>query len=336
MDWGANYWDTAYGYGGGNSELAIGKFFSKNPQTRKNVFLATKASGAKTIADIEQRLQTSLKRMNTDYIDLYHGVHALGDPAELTDELKQWSLDAKKRGLIRYFAFSTHKNMARHLNAASKLDWIDAIMTSYNFRVMQDPDMPAAIEAAHNAGIALIAMKTQGKPVWEIKSEADKWQLTEAEKKLTDQFLKKGFTEAQANIKIVLNDRRFASVCVGMTNVAHLVENVAVSLDKTKLTKADMDAFKQYAQATCSGYCTACAEICDKALPHMPYVSEIMRYLMYYNSYGDQKRAKELFAKIPQNIKKRLLTTDYSIAQARCPQQMPIGRLIAEAVGKLA
>jgi hypothetical protein len=68
----------------------------------------------------------------------------------------------------------------------------------------------------------------------------------------------------------------------------------------------------------------------------MPYISEIMRYLMYYNSYGEKKEAKELFAQIPVNVRNRLLVTDYSRAEACCPQHIPIGELVAEAVGKLA
>ncbi len=61
-----------------------------------------------------------------------------------------------------------------------------------------------------------------------------------------------------------------------------------------------------------------------------------MRYLMYYNSYGRHDKAKKLFAQIPANVRNRLLTTDYSPAEARCPQHLPVGKLIAEAVTKLA
>jgi len=336
LQWGVNYWDTSNNYAGGNSERGIGKFFSNNPDARKNVFLVSKASGARTVADVENRLQTSFRRMKTDYIDMYFGVHGLEHPSQLTDKLKQWVITAKKKKQIRLFGFSTHENMAQNLSAAAKLDWIDAIMTSYNFRVMQDPEMPAAIEACHKAGIGLIAMKTQGKPVWEIRTEADKWVLTEAEKKLTEHLLKRGFTTAQANIKIVLDDERFSSVCVGMASIAHLVENVAVTFDKTKLAQADKVLFKKYAEVTCSGYCAGCANICSAALPELPYVNDIMRYLMYYNSYGEKDRARKLFAQIPINVRNRLLSTDYSTAEARCPQRMPIGKLMAEAVSKLA
>ncbi|MHC4395711.1 MAG: aldo/keto reductase [Planctomycetota bacterium] len=325
LRWGVNYWDTANNYVGGQSELGIGKFFAKNPKARKKVFLCTKASGAKTVAEVEERLQTSLKRMKTDYIDLYYGVHVMSNPARLTDELKQWAEKAKKRGVIRFFGFSSHSNMAECLAAAPKLGWIDAVLATYNFRVMQDKKLQAAVEACHKAGIGLTAMKTQGKP---IKSEGDK--------KLTDHFLQRGFTEAQAKIKVALEDKRFSSVAVRMENIALLTSNVAAVLDKTKLTQADKDVFKQYAAETCNGYCAGCSNICNAALPNIPYVSEVMRYLMYYNSYGDTDRAKELFAKIPAQVRGKLLSTDYRATEARCPQHLPIGKLVTEAVNKLA
>jgi len=71
-------------------------------------------------------------------------------------------------------------------------------------------------------------------------------------------------------------------------------------------------------------------------MPDTAYVSDIMRYLMYYNSYGEQERARELFAKIPGKVRNKLLSTDYGPAEARCPQHLPIAKLVAEAVSKLA
>ena len=335
---GVHYWDTAPDYAGQNSERGIGKFISKHPQTRKKLFLVTKASDAVTVADAEKALQASLKRMNTKYIDLYYIMdrmagpgyvgHGLSDPAKLTDDLREWVKSAKKRKLIRFFGFSTHKNMAKCLAAAAKLGWIDVAMTTYSFRIMQDPELQASIEAAHKAGIGLIAMKTQGRPQEKIETEEDK--------KLAEHFLQRGFTEGQAKIKAVLQDKRFSSACVGMENVSIVTENVAAALDKTKLTAADMAVFKEYAEATCSGYCAGCADICESALPDVPYISDIMRYLMYYNSYGQQERARELFARIPRSLRNKLLSMDYSLAEARCPQRLPIRELVAEAVSKLA
>lgn len=334
LEWGVTYWDTAYNYGGGNAERGIGKFLSKNPELRKKLFIVSKAAifrGTITAEKVENRLQASLKRMNTKYVDLYYAFHGLSDPAHLTDELKQWAKSAKKRNLIRFFGFSTHKNMAKCLAAAAKLDWIDAITTLYNFRLMQDSKMQAAIKACHKAGIGLTAMKALSRSVRRLQKVE-----TEADKKLVGHFLQKGFTEGQAKIKVVLQDKRISSVCVGMNNVAILTSNIAAALDKTKLAPADMEALNQYARATCGDYCAGCAYICDSALPDVPYVSDIMRYLMYYNSYGDKNRARELFAQIPGNVRSKLLSIDYRLAEVRCPQHLPIGEFVAEAVRKLA
>jgi len=337
FQWGVNYWDTANSYVGGNSEIEIGKFLSKNPDARKKLFIVTKASGARSVADVEERLTSSLKKMNTEYIDLYYGVHGLNDPARLTNELKKWVENAKKRKLIRFFGFSIHKNIPQCLTAAAKLGWIDALMTSYNFRLMQNTEITDAVDTCYKAGIGLIAMKTVALTFNERrKLEAGEKIGTEEDKKLVSHFLNRGFTEQQAKIKAVLEDERISSACVGMNNVAALTSNVAAVLDKTKLTQADKGILKQYAEATCSGYCAGCADICDSALPDMPYVSDIMRYLMYYNNYGDRQHARELFAQIPGEVRNKLISVDYSRAETRCPQRIPIGKFIAEAVSKLA
>ncbi len=362
LEYGIDCWDTAPVYAGGDSELGMGEFLVKNPDVRKKLFIVNVASRAKTVADVENVLQTSLKRMNTKYFDLYLGVHMLSDPTKLTDELKQWAESAKKRKLIRFFGFSTHSNMAQCLAAAAKLDWIDAVMTRYSFQMIDDVQMQAAIDACHKAGVGLIAIKTLGRgqkgppkggrrrrgprggpgapggegPGSQPDALGRRAEDAEEDMKLLVHFLERGFTEGQAKIKLVLEDKRFSSACVGMKNISILDSDVAAALDKTKLTRADMEVFKEYAKATCSGYCAGCAYICDSGLPEAPYVSDIMRYLMYYNSYGDEDRARELFAQIPARVRNKLLDIDYSLAEARCPQHLPIGELVAEAVGKLA
>jgi predicted aldo/keto reductase-like oxidoreductase len=336
LKWGINYWDTANSYVGGESELNIGKFLSKNPELRKELFIVSKASGAwqaptpqAVVEEVENRLQTSLKRMNTSYIDMYYGIHGLSEPSQLTDELKQWVTKTKKRGVIRFFGFSNHKNMGQNLSAAAKLGWIDAVMASYNFRLMQDNEIQAGIDACHKAGVAVIAMKTLG-----IRTEHKV--ETEEDKKIVGRFLQRGFTPIQANIKAVLADERISSACVGVNNVAHMASNAAAVVDKAELSQADIAALNEYARATCSSYCAGCANICDSVTPTGPYISDIMRYLMYYNGYDDRNGARELFAQIPAKVRNRLLSTDYSTAEARCPQHLPITKLIAEAVTKLA
>jgi len=297
------------------------------------LFIVTKASQTKTIDDIEQCLQASLKRMNTDYIDAYFTLHGISNPAQLTDEMKKWVESAKKRKLIRYCGFSTHSNMARHLSAAAQLGWVDLIMTTYNFRLMKDSAMQAAMDACHKAKIGLVAMKTTGRQSRRRPGEAAE---DDPDKKLLEQLMQRGFTLEQAAIKFVLEDQRICCACVGMETVPKLSANIAAVLDKTELTLEDRNALNEYAGATCTGYCAGCTDICNAALPQAPYVSDIMRYLMYYNSYGDSDRARKLFAQVPQEVRTRLLSTDYSGIEACCPQHLPVGELVAEAVHKLS
>lgn len=324
LSWGVSQWDTANGYANGNSEYGIGKFFKRNPETRKDVFLVSKASRANSVEEVEERLQTSLQRMNTSYIDLYYGVHGIDDPRRLTNQLRDWAKSAKDRGLIRYFGFSTHKNMEKCLEKAAGLDWIDVIMTSYNFRLMQEKRLNRAIDECHAAGIGLIAMKSQA---MEIRSRQDR--------KLTQHFLESGYTEGQAKLKIVLEDKRFAATCITMQSVALLTANVAAVLDKTRLSAIDRDMLKNYAAQTCNGYCTGCGHLCDATVAGAPYVSDVLRYLMYCNSYGEKNKARQLFSEIPYSAREKLATADFSVAEARCPQKLPIQSYIREAIKEL-
>ena len=329
---GLTHWDTSPIYGG--SERAIGNFISKNPDARGRLFISNKAWNTLDPAKAERSLQRSLQRMNTEYLDLFYGIHELYHPAQLTDEIEEWVKDAKKRKLIRFFGFSTHKNVARCLAAAAKRDWIDAVLFAYNFRLMQDPRIQAAIEKCHKAGVGLTAMKTQGHGQ-EIPY-MNKYSIeTEQDKKLVSHFLKRGFTQGQAKIKLVLQDERISSACVGMSNIAVLTSNIAATLDKTRLSQVDVDVFAEYARATKHTYCAGCAHICDAIVGDVPCLSDIMRCLMYCNSYGDKRMAKQAFARIPAGVRARLASTDFSRVEAACPQKLPITRLVAEAVRKL-
>jgi predicted aldo/keto reductase-like oxidoreductase len=325
LDWGLTTWESANFYENGNAELGIGKFLEKNPDVRSKLFIITKASFARNPDEIEKKLQTSLARMKTNYIDLYCGVHGLSDPKLLDDEMKSWVLKAKERKVIKYFGFSTHARMPDCLMAASKLGWIDAVITTYNFRLMQDQKLKDAVQACYDAGVGVLAMKTQGKEV----------PFQDGDRKLAEHFIKSGFTEGQAKLKLVLDDKRITAATVGRESVKHLRLNVDAALDKKELSGRDKEVLKNYAAETCAGYCAGCSHICGSVAAGIP-VNDVMRYLMYYNSFGDKNTARQLFADIPPEVRSNLCTADFSIAESRCPQRLPISRLMKEAVDKLA
>ena len=321
LDSGVTYWDTADCYNGGNSEEGIGKFFAKFPEARKKIFLVTK-SDERDPKGMTRLLNRSFERMKTDYIDLYF-IHGLRNVNELSDEMKAWVEKAKKENKIKFFGFSTHRDMADQMLGASKLGWIDGIMMKYNFRMMHEDKMKRAVEACHKAGIGLTAMKTQGGGP--VKTDSDE------EMKMAGKFLEKGYTPEQAKIKAVWGEEAIASICSQMPNLTILGANIAAAKDKKSLKTSDLNRLRIYAKNTCSGYCAGCAQKCEGVMGEDAYISDVMRYMMYHKNYGDAARARELFAAIPPEARKKMRRLNYAAAERVCPNNLPIGSIMREA-----
>lgn len=323
---GVSYWDTADNYSGGRSESGIGDYFSKYPEDRKRVFLVTKTS-AGTPERMTADLNASLERLRTDYVDLYllHGLS--GVAGEIDDDVRKWSDAAKSEGRIRFFGFSTHRNMADCLKEAAALGWIDGIMMTYNYRLMQDADMTSAIDACAASGIGLVAMKTQGRSLTlsGFGRGGD----------LVQRFLDRGLTKYQARLKAVWEDRRIAGICSHMDNLSILKENVAAAVDGVALTEDDRRALARYARETAAGYCAGCGHICESALGGSLPVTDVMRCLMYARSYNDYQMARDAYAALPPGTRLRLLETDFAAAEACCPQGIEIGRMMRRAAEDL-
>ena len=322
--WGVTYWDTAHSYMGGNSEKRIGKYFMAFPQDRQKIFLVTK-SHAWSVEGMSADLDQSLERMKTDYVDLFF-VHSVSGIDELDDDKKVWAEKKKAEGKFRLFGFSTHRNMEACMLGASKLGWIDAIMMTYNFRLMHTDEMKRATDACAKAGIGLTAMKTQGGGSLKTASET--------EHRMVDRFLRKGYTDAQAKLKAVWENPNIASICSEMPNMSILMANVSAALNRTRLSTGDMRILQRYAHETRADYCRGCAQLCEAALNGEVPVSDIMRYLMYWRSYGDRHRAEQYFQRLPAEHRAKMSALDYSRAEKICPQQMAIGRLIRRALSE--
>ncbi len=329
---GVTYWDTADSYGRGKNEKAIGKYFSKFPDDRKQIFLVTKA-GTSNPQKLTEKLNTSLQRMNTSYVDLYFIHYVNNVKKELTDEVKAWAEKAKAEGKIRFFGLSTHKNMENTMLEAAKLGWIDGIMMSYNYRLMVRDKMKKAVDACVKAGIGLTAMKTQA--AFSAHFYSSIGSETDDALKMTESFLGKGYTEEQAKLKAVWENPHIASICSAMSNMTILQANVGAALNKQNLSDVDKQRLQQYAHQTAPGYCAGCADICEPAVDLDVPISDIMRYAMYNNSYGDLKTASTLFKTLPTDIKANILKADYSKAEKKCPQKIQIGNVLKKTYADL-
>jgi predicted aldo/keto reductase-like oxidoreductase len=326
LKWGVTYWDTAESYGNGLGEEGMGRFFSRNPGARKEIFLATKlhAKGG----NFTERLDNCLKRLQTPYVDLFL-VHSLTGIDEITP-LKDWAAEMKQAGKMKGFGFSSHTNMEDCLLGAAKLDWIDAVMLTYNFQVMNTPKMQAAIKAASQAGIGLVAMKTQAGRPGRVKI------ASEAKAEMAEHFLKRGFTDKQAKLKIVWENPNIASICSYMSSLTILSANVAAALDQTKLTREELESLRQYALETRADYCAGCGKICQEAVGGTIPVNEVMRCLMYHQYYGEAELARLTFAGLPEEVRRRLTEVDYSPAEQACPHGLAIAEFMRQAMEMLA
>jgi predicted aldo/keto reductase-like oxidoreductase len=322
---GVAYWDTADSYGWGNNEKAIGKYFARFPEDREKVFLVTKTSSSDP-QELTAKLNSSLQRMQTSYVDMYF-IHYVDDVKnELTAEVKAWAEKAKTDGKIRFFGFSAHKNMEASMLAAAKLGWIDGIMMSYNYRLMVKDEMKRAVDACVRAGIGLTAMKTQA--AFSANFYASIGSETDEALKMTENFLKKGYTAEQAKLKVVWENPNIASICTAMPNMTILQANVAAAVNKKNLSAGDKQRLQQYAHRTAAGYCAGCADICEAAVDSTIPISDILRYSMYYHSYGDRATALALFKALPSATLANILKADYSKAEKSCPQKIQIAKIL--------
>jgi len=323
---GVTYWDTANSYEGGKSELGIGKYFAKYPEDRGKIFLVTKST-AWTLKSMTEHLDLSLERMQTKVVDLFF-VHSIRSISSMDKDMQTWGEKAKAEGKIRFFGFSTHSNMEECLLGAAPLGWVDGIMMTYNYRLMHTDAMRRAVDACARAGIGLTAMKTQGGgQVLTGNSE---------EIKQGGRFLQSGYTQGQARLKAVWENPQIASICSQMPSMALLAENTAAAVNKTKLSALDREALNLHAQTGVAGYCAGCTGICEPALAASVPVGRVMRYLMYGRSYGNRDFARSRFQSLPAHTRAIMARLDYTAAEARCPQRMPIGRLMREAASELA
>lgn len=324
---GVTFWDTADGYGNGNSEVGIGQYLAKYPEDRKKLFIATKAMNKYDPKQISDSIDSSLKNMNTDYIDLFHYFN-INSADMFSPEIRQLAEQKKKEGKIRLFGLTSHLfNGAQFLTQIADAGWFDAVMIVLNYVQMQKDEIKKGLDALTKAGVGIIAMKTQVK---NVNTEETPEQL-----KALEHFMQKGYTLEQAKLKAVWSDESIASACSNITNMTILKDNVVAATDNVKLSSGDFKVLNRLAGATRSSYCAGCGR-CIAVMGAESRIPDIMRYMMYYHGYGERDHARKLFRELPGALRGRLATMDYSPAEAACPHRIQIGKVMMEASFLLA
>jgi uncharacterized protein len=160
IDLGITYLDTAYAYGDGKSESRVGKVMASR---RKEVWLATKIPD-RTRDQFLRRLEGSLKRLQTDHVDLVH-IHSLGQADDLAkieapDGALKGLLEAREQKMARFAGMTSHTNGEVMAQAIERhdLDCVQmALNASRNGRFEE-----LALPAANKKKLGIIAMKVTG------------------------------------------------------------------------------------------------------------------------------------------------------------------------------
>jgi len=109
VDLGITYFDTARGYQKGNNERMVGAALKGS---RDKIVLSSK-SEAKTAPDAVAELDTSLKELGTEHLDIWY-MHSRDTVAAIPDELVTVWENAKQQGKIRHIGISTQRHCGPH------------------------------------------------------------------------------------------------------------------------------------------------------------------------------------------------------------------------------
>jgi predicted aldo/keto reductase-like oxidoreductase len=269
-DLGITYFDTAR-----NNERMVGAALKRK---RKDVVLSTKTEG-RTKEEALQQIDTSLKELGTDYVDIWY-LHAKGAPAMVTDDLVEALLAAKKAGKTRFTGVSTHGGQKELLPWLAKNPNVDVILTSYNFTM--EPFMNGVIEEAAAAGKGIVAMKVMAGG---LRMAGRGSSNPNIERLKRDGAL-------VAALKWVLRNPNVHTTVPSMTDMDQLDENLRAMSQPFAAT--DEKVLAMHLEHITPLYCRMCGQCAGQCRNGLP-VADVLRFLTYADGYGQFALGRERY-----------------------------------------
>jgi hypothetical protein len=314
VEHGCNYVDTAHCYQGGNGERKLGTIL---PRYREQFFVATKWGHDQSEDGLVAWLDESLQRMKIDYVDLIQ-LHMAKSPEMIHDErVHNAFARVKQVGKARFLGFTTHENMVETAHAGIDSGLYSSMLLKNGPLANQQFNLDPVIKKAHDAGMAVIAMKSQ-----------------EGNRPFpgSDEFLAQGVNMHQARVKWVLQNPNVSVLLTDCTSVQVAEENSVAA--KQVLTAAERQALRQYLRTAKSYVCTWC-EVCSAQCPQQIAIADILRYRSYATGYGNPALGRELYAKLPKD-RTVLACRRCGTCQGACPNGIAVMQELQEAHRVLA
>lgn len=307
---GMNYVDTARQYY--DMEKVIGQIF---PEKRDKIFLTTKLEPELVTADVTVEalmtgLDDSLERLNTDYVDccLIHSVGDpnLGDRTRIENENIYTMFEkAREMGKIRYWGASSHgPQMVRDFEWLIKNTNIDMIMPGMNYMTK---GLEPVLAKAKKKDIAVVAMKS----------------MSAARKIDFSAFAQDERTVRQALLKWMLAQPNIDTICISMRTYDDIDELVGGS-GKVAPNSKDEKTLKEYGALLNKHYCRPGCDGCLGSCPNDVPIHDILRYGLYFNSYGREKYAMSRYASVPESKNATSCDSCSGPCTQACPYGLPV------------
>lgn len=330
---GINYYDTAWGYHDGNSELVMGKALAKYP--RDSFYLATKFPGydKRNWDKVEEIFEKQLEKLQTDHFDFYlfHNVCEMNIDAYLDDDkygIYSYLIEQKRKGRIRHLGFSCHGKMdvlQRFLDAYGKDMEFCQLQLNYLDWTFQD-------------GKEKVDLLDQWKiPVWVMEPlrggrlaglEGD------YEKELKD--LRPDEDIAAWAFRFLQTIPSVTMILSGMSNQEQLEKNLATFADDRKLNDEEMKTLMDIADKMLSVGTVPCTA-CHYCVSHCPKGLDIPHLISLYNEHaftGGGFIAPMALSALPSDKKPKACIGCRSCEQV-CPQQIKISEVMSDFTDRL-
>ncbi len=330
MNHGINYFDTAWGYHGGNSELAMGKALGR--YSRESFYLATKFPGydLANMPKVEEIFEKQLEKCQVEYFDFYlfHNVCEMNIDAYLDKQYKidEYLIKQKENGRIRHLGFSAHGSydvMKRFLEEYG--DHMEFCQLQINYIDWDFQDAKSKMELLKEYDIPVWVMEPlRGGKLSVLPEKEEKTLKTlRPEEGITAWAFR--FLQTFPEIKMILS---------GMSDLKQLKENIAIFESEKPLNDDEMKALLELAGDMVNGVpCTAC-HYCTS---HCPNGIDIPAMLKLYNEHiftGGGFLAPMTIQAIPEENRPSACVSCRS-CEAVCPQQIKISEVLADFVEKL-
>ena len=329
---GINYFDTAWGYHGGNSEIAMGNVLSKFP--RESYYLATKFPGydVSNMDKVEEIFEKQLKRLKVDYFDFYlfHNVCEKNINEYLDPQYKiyEYLLEQKRLGRIRHLGFSTHgsfETMQRFLDAYGKD--MEFCQLQINYLDWKFQSAKEKVEMVTKLGIPVFVMEpVRGGKLATLPEEYSKI-LAEANK---------DYSAPEWAFRFVQNIPEVVLTLSGMSNFQQLKENIDTFEERKPLTEREENALMRVTDAMIektSLPCTSCRYCTD----HCPMELDIPKIIELYNEHtmtGGGFIAPMVIGTLPES-KRPAACIGCQSCEAVCPQQIKISDMMRDFASKV-